>query len=194
MLWNTFALVIDLSNNFGRVIYLRMLYTHCFIEYDYQESTWIHSVSIRCVPKHIMLVLFAGLCRKVADWSMYDAHDLIPDTTLQEISQISHWATSNQPIENREQVQRSKDYKINIYSFLAIRAALRSKNKDWLTRRQNNVSEWSDMSTKRVDLVQSEHCYHLIECNLYSSWYSWTISHLILSNNHSLKWMSRNWI
>jgi hypothetical protein len=194
MLWNIFALVIDLSNNFGRVIYLRMLYTHCFIQYDYQGATWIHSVSIGCVPKHIMLVLFAGLCRKVADWSIYDAHDLIPDTTLQERFQISHSATSNQPIENREQVQRSKDYKINIYSFLALRAALRSKTKDCLTQKQNNVSEWSDMSTERVDLVQSEHCYHLIECNLYSSWYSWKISRLTLSNNHSLKWMSRNWI
>jgi hypothetical protein len=116
-----------------------------------------------------MLVLSAGICRRVVDRSIYDAHDLILDTTLQERFQISHWATSNQPIENREQVQRSKDYKINIYSFLALRAALRSKTKDCLTRKQNNVSEWSDMSTKRVNLVQSEHCYHLIECNLYSS-------------------------
>ena len=49
-----------------------------------------------------------------------------------------------------------------MYSFLEIRAALRSKAKDWLTRKQNNVSEWSDMSTKRVGLVQSEHCYHLV--------------------------------
>ena len=26
-------------------------------------------------------------------------------------------------------------------------AALRSKNNDWLSQNQNNVSEWSDMST-----------------------------------------------
>jgi hypothetical protein len=26
-----------------------------------------------------MLVLFAGLCRKVAEWPVYDAHDLIPE-------------------------------------------------------------------------------------------------------------------
>ena len=28
----------------------------------------------------------------------------------------------------------------------ATHAAQRSNNKDWLTRKQNNVSEWSDMS------------------------------------------------
>jgi hypothetical protein len=27
-------------------------------------------------------------------------------------------------------------------------AALRSKSKDWLAQNQNNVSEWSDMSTR----------------------------------------------
>jgi hypothetical protein len=27
-------------------------------------------------------------------------------------------------------------------------AALRRKTKDWLARNQNNVSEWSDMSTR----------------------------------------------
>ena len=50
---------------------------------------------------------------------------------------------------------------------------------DWLARNQNNVSEWSDMSTrgqlfqwattieknpaKRVDLVQNGHHHYLIE-------------------------------
>ena len=39
-------------------------------------------------------------------------------------------------------------YKIGICCFSAKHAALRSKSKDWLARNQNNVSEWSDISTR----------------------------------------------
>ena len=42
---------------------------------------------------------------------------------------------------------QTKDYKIGICCFSARHAALRRKSKDWLARNQNNVSEWSDMST-----------------------------------------------
>ena len=42
---------------------------------------------------------------------------------------------------------QTKDYKIGICCFSAKHAALRRKNKDWLARNQNNVSEWSDIST-----------------------------------------------
>jgi hypothetical protein len=45
---------------------------------------------------------------------------------------------------------QTKDYKIGICCFSAKHAALRSKSKDWLARNQNNVSEWSDMSTRRL--------------------------------------------
>jgi hypothetical protein len=38
--------------------------------------------------------------------------------------------------------------KLGICCVSAKYAALRGKNKDWLTRNQNNVSEWSDMSTR----------------------------------------------
>ena len=41
-----------------------------------------------------------------------------------------------------------KDYKIGMCCFSAKHAPLRRKNKDWLARNQNNVSEWSDMSTR----------------------------------------------
>ena len=41
-----------------------------------------------------------------------------------------------------------KDYKIGICCFFDKHAALRRKSKDWLARNQNNVSEWSDMSTR----------------------------------------------
>ena len=42
---------------------------------------------------------------------------------------------------------QTKDYKIGICCFSTKHAALRRKSKDWLTRNQNNVSKWNDMST-----------------------------------------------
>ena len=44
--------------------------------------------------------------------------------------------------------RQTKDYKIDIIFFSAKHAALRRKSKDWSARIQNNVSEWSDMSTR----------------------------------------------
>ena len=49
---------------------------------------------------------------------------------------------------------QTKYYKIGICCFSAKHAALWRKSKDWLTRNQNNVSEWSYMSTHRL-LFQS---------------------------------------
>ena len=43
---------------------------------------------------------------------------------------------------------QTKDYKIGICCFSAKHAALRKKSKDWLARNQNNVSKWSDMSSR----------------------------------------------
>ena len=43
---------------------------------------------------------------------------------------------------------KTKDYKIGICSFSAKHAALRRKSKDWFAGNQNNVSEWSDISTR----------------------------------------------
>ena len=43
---------------------------------------------------------------------------------------------------------QTKDYKIGICCYSAKHAALRRKSKDWLARNQDNVSEWSDMSTR----------------------------------------------
>ena len=76
---------------------------------------------------------------------------------------------------------KTKDYKIGVCCFSAKHAALRSKSKDWLSRNQDNVSEWSDMSThglvsvsyyyknpaQHVGLVQSRHHHHFIECHLF---------------------------
>jgi hypothetical protein len=43
---------------------------------------------------------------------------------------------------------QTKDFKVGICCFSAKNAALRRKSKDWLALNQNNVSEWSDMSTR----------------------------------------------
>ena len=42
---------------------------------------------------------------------------------------------------------QTKDYKIDICCFSTKHTALRRKSKDWLARNQNNVSEWSNMSS-----------------------------------------------
>jgi hypothetical protein len=46
------------------------------------------------------------------------------------------------------QLGSNQDYEIGICCFTAKHAALRSMCKDWLARNQDNVSEWSDMSTR----------------------------------------------
>jgi hypothetical protein len=43
---------------------------------------------------------------------------------------------------------QTKDYEIGICCFSTKHASLRSKNKDWLYRSQNNVSEWSETFTR----------------------------------------------
>ena len=78
--------------------------------------------------------------------------------------------------------------KIGICCSSTKHAALRSKSKDWLARNQNNVFEWSDMSTcglvsvsqhyknptQHIGLVQSGPHHHLfsLKINLFSPLYS----------------------
>ena len=45
---------------------------------------------------------------------------------------------------------QTKDNKIGVCCFSAKHTALRSKSKDWSAWNQNNVSEWSNMSTCRI--------------------------------------------
>jgi hypothetical protein len=45
---------------------------------------------------------------------------------------------------------QTKDYKIDICCFSAKQAALSIKCKHWLARNQDNVSEWGDMSIRRL--------------------------------------------
>jgi hypothetical protein len=43
---------------------------------------------------------------------------------------------------------QNKDNVISIGYFSAKQAALRKKNKEWLARNQDNVSDWGDMSIR----------------------------------------------
>jgi hypothetical protein len=43
---------------------------------------------------------------------------------------------------------QTKDYQIGICCFSARYTAIRRKDKDWSAQNQDNVSEWSDMSTR----------------------------------------------
>jgi hypothetical protein len=61
---------------------------------------------------------------------------------------VSVLATSAVDCEFEPRSGQTKDYKIGICCFSAKHAALRRKGKYWLVRNQNNVSEWSDMSTR----------------------------------------------
>jgi hypothetical protein len=53
-------------------------------------------------------------------------------------------------------------------------AALRKKNKDWLARNQNNVSEWSDMSTRGL-LYQLRDIYSIYMCCWNVATYKWKV-------------------
>ena len=92
---------------------------------------------------------------------------------------------------------QTKDYKTVICYFSANHAALRSKSKDWLARNQENVSEWSDMWTRRLFFqwastiniqlsVLGNNKVDLIIIYLFSPGYSWKIANFMLNNNHSL--------
>jgi hypothetical protein len=47
---------------------------------------------------------------------------------------------------------QTKDYNISICCLSAKHAALRRKVKDWLARNQDNVSEWANMSIRRIKM------------------------------------------
>ena len=75
---------------------------------------------------------------------------------------------------------QTKDHDIGICCFSTKHAASKRKSKDWLARNQDNVSSGTTClpykdQTKRVGLEQSGPPHHLIEINLFSSWYSWKI-------------------
>jgi hypothetical protein len=102
---------------------------------------------------------------------------------------------------------QTKDYDIGICCFSAKHTALRSKNKDWMARNQDNVSEWSDMSTRELFqwassikiqlsvLVWNKADFIIIslKINLFTPWYSWTITHS-LTHSQEVLWSVNNLI
>ena len=95
---------------------------------------------------------------------------------------------------------QTEKYKIGICCFSAKHVALRSKSKDWFTRNQNSVFEWSDMSIRgllfqwactiiiklsmlyKVDLfIISSNITYLVLAKIWLK-----IVHFVISNNHSL--------
>jgi hypothetical protein len=95
---------------------------------------------------------------------------------------------------------QTKDYESGIHCISAKHVALKRKSKDWLALNQDNVSEWGDMSIRRllfqwastIKIQLSLLVYKVdliiisLKINLFSPWYSWKIAELALSNNHSL--------
>jgi len=59
---------------------------------------------------------------------------------------VSVFASSGVDLGFEPRSGQTKDYKIGICCFSTKHAALRRKSKDWLTRNQNNVPDWEDMS------------------------------------------------
>ena len=96
---------------------------------------------------------------------------------------------------------QTKDYKINICCFSAKHATLGRRSKDWLAWNQNNVSEWSDISTRgllfqwastvKIQLsmlvwYKADLIIISLKINLFFPWCSWTNAELALNNNHSI--------
>ena len=63
---------------------------------------------------------------------------------------VSVLATSAIDCEFEPRSGQTKEYKIGVCCYSAKHAALRRKSKDWLARNQNNVTVWSDISTREL--------------------------------------------
>jgi hypothetical protein len=100
-------------------------------------------------PKRLDFVisLRPSLCASVSENFLYfylilqNTHS-IDDVMVSELA----WSVVDRELEPWS--GQTKDYKIGICCFSTKEAALRSKNKDWLARNQNDVSEWDDMSIR----------------------------------------------
>ena len=98
----------------------------------------------------------------------------------------------------------TKDYKISLCCFSAKYKALMIKSKDWLARNENNVSgatcltclpadrllQWaSTINKKSACWSRTKPTIIIIislRFNLFSPWYNWKMTRLVLNNNHSL--------
>ena len=93
-----------------------------------------------------MLLLYPGELYRLLEASSLNCYFNIK-TTASVAIMVSVLASSAIDHRFKPWLGQTKDYKIGICFFFAKHAALRRKIKDWLARNQNNVSEWSDMSS-----------------------------------------------
>jgi hypothetical protein len=107
----------------------------------------------------------------------------------------------------KPQSGQTKDYKIGICCFSAKHPALRSRNKDWLARNLDYVSEWGDMSTHgllfqwastiKIQLsmlvwYKADLIIISLKINLFSPWFIGKFAELALNSNQSLTHMDIN--
>ena len=86
---------------------------------------------------------------------------------------------------------QTKDHNIGNCCLSAKYAVLRRKSKDWLAPNQNNVSEWSDLSTRgllfqwasTMEIQPKLGWSRTLKINLFPPWHSWKIAELALNNN-----------
>jgi hypothetical protein len=84
---------------------------------------------------------------------------------------------------------QTKDYKICCFS--GKHTTLRRKSKDWLARNQDNVSEWGDMSIRRLLFQWTSTIKIQLSSSqelLYSGTYYWTPPWCFQSLYSSLNW------
>jgi hypothetical protein len=96
-------------------------------------------------------------------------------------------------------------YKICICCFSAKHAALRRKSKDWLTRNQNNMCTWSDISTHRllfqwvstINIQLSVLFKYKVDIIIFSLNVAYSCCNLSFGNQHSLtitQWFPSTWL
>ena len=105
------------------------------------------------------------------------------------------------PIIGSSSCRVKSDFKTGVWCFSVKHTASRNKSEDRLARKRDNLSECSYMSTrgllfqwasnytnqtKHVGLGQANIINILLKLSVFLPWYSWQITHLALSNNHSI--------
>ena len=155
---------------------------HCFIYTGRLKRTkiYVNSMSVTCrfyAFKQIIIFKFTKIITNVSVTTKYQSYHLFYNA-MTRIGDVMVIVFASSAVDRGFEpwLGQTKDYKIGICCFSAKNAALRSKNKDWLVRNQNNVSEWSDArtgvsvsqhyknSTQHVGLEQSgPNYYNLIE-------------------------------
>ena len=149
--WNSFHAVRSKPTVRTLVLWIKFeLYTDFVNEYFKTgvisfRSTWSHMfVGIHVAPSFGVLFIFISITLV----SIYFFRDCDFSYTVNHIGGVVDSVLALSAVDRGFEPRsgHTRDYEIGICCFSAKRAALRKKSKDWLTRIQDNVSEWGDMS------------------------------------------------